>query len=168
MSKRTIFLFILLYITGIMQAQKRPQPRSGKAPTVNINKPQTFTLKNGLKVMVVENHKLPKVTFNLTIDNPAYYEGNIKGVDDLCSSLIGSGNLKIAKDAFNEEVDFLGANINFSSHGAYANALSKYSARILQLMSYGALYPNFNQEELNKERHKYLKRYVHKKKMFLL
>ena len=156
MSQKTLILFILLSITGIMQAQKRPQPRSGKAPTVNINKPQTFTLKNGLKVMVVENHKLPKVTFNLTIDNPPYYEGKIKGVDDLCSSLIGSGNMKITKDNFNEEVDFLGANINFSSHGAYANALSKYSGRILQLMSYGALYPNFTQEEFDKEKAKIL------------
>ena len=156
MSQKTLILFIILSITGIMQAQKRPQPRSGKAPTVNINKPQTFTLKNGLKVMIVENHKLPKVTFNLTIDNPPYYEGKIKGVDDLCSSLIGSGNMKITKDDFNEEVDFLGANINFSSHGAYANSLSKYSGRILQLMSYGALYPNFTQEEFDKEKAKIL------------
>lgn len=154
--KKTTILFILLSITGIMQAQDRPQPKPGKAPIVNINKPQTFTLDNGLKVMIVENHKLPKVTFNLTIDNPYFTEGRIKGVDELCSNLIGSGNTKIKKDAFNEEIDFLGANVSFNSHGAYANALSKYSGRILQLMSYGALYPNFTQEEFDKEKAKLL------------
>ncbi|MGO4820341.1 MULTISPECIES: M16 family metallopeptidase [unclassified Flavobacterium] len=154
--KKTTILFILLFIAGIMQAQVRPQPKPGKPPVVNINKPQTFVLDNGLKVMVVENHKLPKVTFNLSIDNPPFAEARIKGVDDLCSNLIGSGNMKITKDDFNEEVDFLGANIGFNSHGAYASSLSKYSGRILQLLSYGALYPNFTQEEFDKEKAKLL------------
>jgi hypothetical protein len=63
--------------------------------------------------MIVENHKLPKVTFKLTIDNPPFAEDSKKGGDELCSNLIGSGNLKITKDDFNEEVDFLGANIGF-------------------------------------------------------
>jgi hypothetical protein len=46
-----------------MQAQDRTQPKPGHPPVVNINKPQTF-LANGLKVMIVENHKLPKVTLS--------------------------------------------------------------------------------------------------------
>ncbi|MBE0390757.1 putative Zn-dependent peptidase [Flavobacterium sp. 7E] len=154
--KKTTILFILLSVTGIMQAQDRPQPKAGKAPVVNINKPQSFTLDNGLKVMIVENHKLPKVTFNLTIDNPLFAEGNKKGVDLLCSNLIGNGNIRIKKDAFNDEVDFLGANMGFSSHGAYASSLSKYAARILELMTYGALYPSFTQEEFDKEKAKLL------------
>jgi hypothetical protein len=53
--------------------------------------------------MIVENHKLPKVTF-LTIDN-SFAEDSKEG-SELCSNLIGSGNLKITKDDFNEEVDF--------------------------------------------------------------
>ena len=140
--------------TGIMQAQERKQPKPGKSPIINIKKPQTFTLENGLKVMVVENHKLPKVTFNLTIDNAPFSEGNKKGVDELCSSLIGNGSTKITKDDFNDEIDFMGADIVFSSREVYASSLSKFSGRVLQLMSYGALYPNFNQEELDKERDK--------------
>jgi predicted Zn-dependent peptidase len=152
--KKSSILLILLLVTGIMQAQERKQPIAGKPPIVNIKKPQTFTLANGLKVMVVENHKLPKVTFNLTIDNAPFAEGNKKGVDELCSALIGNGSTKISKDEFNEELDFLGANVGFSSHGAYANSLSKFSKRILELLSYGALYPNFTQEELDKEKAK--------------
>lgn len=139
-----------------MQAENRTQPKPGKPPVVNLKKPQTFFLANGLKVMVVENHKLPRVTFNLTIDNPPFAEHSKKGVDELCSNLIGNGNIKITKDDFNEEVDFLGANIGFNSHGAYASALSKYSGRVLQLLTYGALYPNFTQEEFDKEKAKLL------------
>lgn len=154
--KKIKTLLILLLVTGIMPAQNRTQPKPGQPPIVNIKKPQSFTLPNGLKVMVVENHKLPKVTYNLTLDNAPYAEGIKKGVDELCSNLIGNGSSKISKDDFNEEIDFLGANINFNSTGAYASALSKYAGRILELMSYGALYPNFTQEEFDKEKAKLL------------
>jgi len=155
MKKTSIVLFIL-FLTGIMQAQDRPQPKAGKAPVVNIKKPQTFVLPNGLKVMVVENHKLPRVTYNLTLDNAPFAEGAKKGVDELGSSLIGNGSKKIAKDLFNEEIDFFGANVNFSSSGANASSLSKYANRILELMADGALNPNFTQVEFDKEKAKML------------
>jgi predicted Zn-dependent peptidase len=104
--------------------------------------------------LVVENHKLPRVSFNLTIDNSPSAEGTKKGVDNLTSSLIGNGSLKISKDAFNEEIDYYGADINFYSSGASANCLSKYSGRILELLAEGALHPNFTQEEFDKEKDK--------------
>jgi predicted Zn-dependent peptidase len=154
MSKKIALLVTSLFLTVIMQAQDRPQPKPGAAPKVNINKPQTFTLPNGLKVMVVENHKLPRVAFSLSLDNAPYAEGDKKGVDDLTSSLLGNGSMKISKDAFNEEIDFLGANVNFYSSGASASGLSKYSKRILELMADGALNPNFTQVELDKEKEK--------------
>ncbi len=138
----------------MMQAQDRPQPKPGKAPIVNIKKPQTFVLANGLKVMIVEDHKLPRVTYNLTLDNAPFAEGNKKGVDDLTSSLIGNGSKKITKDDFNEEIDFFGANVHFDSHGAYASSLSKYANRILELMADGALNPNFTPVEFDKEKAK--------------
>ncbi|WP_404827657.1 M16 family metallopeptidase [Flavobacterium shii] len=153
MKKRKIIL-ILLFVTGIMQAQDRPQPKPGNSPVVNIKKPQTFVLANGMKVLVVENHKLPRVSFNLTLDNAPFAEGNKKGVDELTSSLIGNGTKKTTKEAFNEEIDFYGASLNFSSQGAYASSLSKYSGRILELLAEGALQPNFTQAEFDKEKAK--------------
>ena len=152
--KKTILVVSSLFLTLIMQAQDRPQPKPGPAPAINIKKPESFTLPNGLKVLVVENHKLPRVSFSLTLDNAPYAEGNKKGVDDLTSSMIGNGSMKTPKDAFNEEIDFLGADINFSASGASANCLSKYSGRILELLADGALNPNFSKEEFDKEKDK--------------
>ncbi|WP_242497066.1 insulinase family protein [Flavobacterium petrolei] len=152
--KKSILILSSLFLTVIMQGQIIPQPKPGVVPTIKIGKPVTFELKNGLKVMVVENHKLPRVAFSLTLDNDPYAEGDKKGVADMTSTLIGSGTIKISKAAFNEEVDFLGANINFSSNGASASALSKYSGRVLELMADGALNPNFTQEEFDKEKTK--------------
>jgi zinc protease len=147
---------IFLFLTGIMQAQNRPQPKPGNSPVVNIKKPQTFVLANGMKVLVVENHKLPRVSFNLTLDNAPFTEGNKKGVDELTSSLIGNGTKKTSKEAFNEEIDFYGASINFTSQGAYASSLSKYSGRVLELLAEGTLQPNFTQSEFDKEKAKLL------------
>ena len=152
--KKSIIILSSLFISAIMQGQIIPQPKSGATPTIKIGKPESFQLKNGLKVMVVENHKLPRVSFTLTLDNAPYAEGAKKGVADLTSSLIGNGTKKISKTAFNEEIDFMGANINFSSNGASGSALSKYSGRVLELLADGALNPNFTQVEFDKEKAK--------------
>jgi predicted Zn-dependent peptidase len=152
--KKFIYIAASLFLTITMQAQDRQQPKSGPAPTININKPQSFVLKNGLKVLVVENHKLPRVSFNLTLDNPPYAEGNKKGVSDILSGMLGNGTQSINKDAFNEEIDFLGADINFYASGASANGLSRYSKRILELLADGALNPLFDKAEFEKEKEK--------------
>jgi predicted Zn-dependent peptidase len=152
--KKSIIILSSLFLTFIMQAQDRTQPKPGPSPVIKIKKPEAFTLPNGLKVMVVENHKLPRVSFSLNIDNTPYAEGTKKGVADLTSSLIGNGSVKISKDAFNEEIDFLGADLNFYSSGASGSSLSKYSGRILELMAEGALNPKFTQEEFDKEKDK--------------
>jgi zinc protease len=152
--KNFILILSILLFTQIMLAQDRTQPKPGPAPLINIKKPQSFTLTNGLKVMVVENHKLPRVSFNLSLDNSPYVEGSKKGVDNLTSSLIGKGSKKIPKDAFNEEIDFLGAEINFRTSGASGNCLSKYGGRVLELLAEGALNPDFSEMEFNKEKEK--------------
>lgn len=152
--KKSLIILSSLFLTITMQAQDRSQPKPGPAPSINIKKPVSFTLPNGLKVLVVEDHKLPRVSFSLQLDNAPYTEGDKKGVDELTGSLIGNGSVKISKDAFNEEIDFLGADINFSTDGAFASGLSKYSKRLLELMADGALNPNFTQEEFDKEKDK--------------
>ena len=155
--KKTIYLLAGLVLTATAtQAQQSQMPKPGPAPTVNVGKPETFTLKNGLKVLVVENHKLPRVSYSLTLDNAPYAEGAKKGVSDMESALIGEGTKKISKEKFNEEIDFLGANINFWESGASASGLSKYSSRMLELMADGALNPIFTQEEFDKQKAKML------------
>ncbi|MFC6875614.1 M16 family metallopeptidase [Flavobacterium myungsuense] len=150
--KKSIYILSGLFLTIFMQAQIIPQPKPGQDPTIKIGKPRTFELKNGLKVLVVENHKLPRVSFSLRIDNTPYAEGDKKGVSDLTSALIGSGTKTMTKEAFNEEVDFLGASINLENNGGYASGLSKYYNRILELMADAALNSVFTQEELDKNK----------------
>lgn len=153
MKKTIIFGILSLFLTvSYAQIDRSKQPKPGPAPAINLQEPSSFQLKNGLKVLVVENHKLPRVSLQLTIDNPPVLEAEKAGVSSLTGSLIGNGSTTITKDDFNEEVDFLGARINFGSQSAYASSLSKYFPRILELMSEAAINPNFTQEEFNKEK----------------
>ena len=146
--KKFIYIAASLFLTITMQAQDRPQPKAGPAPTININKPQSFVLKNGLKVLVVENHKLPRVSATLNIDNKPIFQGEKAGVSSLTGSLLGSGTNNISKDAFNEEVDYLGANISFGSQSARLSSLSKYFPRVLELMADAAQNPIIKSEAL--------------------
>ena len=165
--KTRIFSLLVLFLASLsMQAQidRSVQPKPGPAPKINIGQPETFTLKNGLTVMIVENHKLPRVSATLTIDNPLIVEGEKAGLTSLVSSLLGSGSTSISKDDFNEEVDYLGASLNFGHQSAYASSLTKYFPRIMELMADGALNPNFTQEDLDSERAKILENLKSEKK----
>ncbi|WP_029033992.1 M16 family metallopeptidase [Salinimicrobium terrae] len=155
--KNKIFALAVLFLTttGIQaQIDRSTPPEAGPAPEINLEKPETFTLDNGLKVLVVENHKLPRVAMILTMDNPPHSEGENAGVSSLTASMLGEGTKDIPKEKYNEEVDYLGATLGFNSRGASANTLSKYFPRVLELMAEGALNPDLNQKqfEIEKER----------------
>ncbi|MCY2686259.1 M16 family metallopeptidase [Salinimicrobium sp. TH3] len=158
MKNKILALAVLLLTTTGIQAQidRSTPPKAGPAPEINLEKPETFTLDNGLKVLVVENHKLPRVSMVLTMDNPPIFEGDKAGVSTLTGAMLGEGTKNIPKEKFNEEVDYLGANMNFSSRGASANTLSKYFPRILELMAKGALNPDLNQEQFATEKERTL------------
>ncbi len=102
--KKIILSLILSLSVFFLSAQvdRSKPPVSGPAPEINLGKPKTFSLKNGLKVIVVENSKLPRAFANLEIDNYPDYEGNIKGVSSLVSSMMGNGTENQSKEDYNE------------------------------------------------------------------
>ena len=156
MKIKFIALATLFFVAITAQAQidRSKQPVPGPAPTISLETPSTFTLKNGLTVMVVENHKLPKVNYSLRIDNPPIYDGDKAGISGIVAAMLGNGTTTISKDEFNDEVDFLGASMNFGSSSASASSLTKYSDRILELMADAAKNPLFTEEEFQKEKTK--------------
>ena len=153
MKKIIITTLLLIISTSVFsQIDRSKPPKSGPSPVINLGKPSTFTLKNGLKVIVVENKKLPRAYASLDVDNYPDFEGDIKGVSSLVSALMGNGTKNQSKDNFNEEVDYMGASLSLSAGGGYASSLKKYFPRIMEMMSDGLLNPLFTQEEFLKER----------------
>lgn len=153
--KTYISAFLMVFFVAFSanaQIDRSKQPQPGPAPKIDLKSPQEFTLKNGMKVMVVENHKLPRVTFSLNIDNKPETEGAKAGMSSLLGGMMGNGTTSIPKDEFNEEIDFLGARLSFSSSGAFASGLIQYSDRILELMAEAAIHPLLVEEEFLKEK----------------
>ena len=145
---------VLITFSTNAQLDRSQMPKAGPEPTINLEKPTEFKLKNGITVMVVENNKLPRVSYQLSIDNKPYKEGDKAGVASILSSMLGNGTTSISKDEFNEEVDFLGANINFGSSGGFGSGLVKYADRIVELMADATINPLLTEEEFDKEKDK--------------
>ena len=157
MKKQLTYIAAAFLFAGMLSAQKidlNAMPKPGPTPAINIAKPKTFQLSNGLTVMVVENNKLPRVNVSLTMDRPPYYEGNVTGVSSIMAEQFENGTKNLSKDEFNKKVDFLGAGLSFSPGGAAANSLSKYFPEVLSLMADAIINPNFTAEEIqnSKER----------------
>ncbi|MFK7834533.1 MAG: M16 family metallopeptidase [Winogradskyella sp.] len=150
------FALFIMTISANAQIDRSQPPVAGPEPQISIDEPQEFELKNGLKVLVVENHKLPRVSYSLRIDNQPIATGDKAGVESLIGSMLGNGTTTISKDAFNEEIDFLGASLNFGFSGGFASSLTKYSDRILQLLADAAINPLLTEEEFESEKTKLL------------
>ncbi|MCP9198922.1 insulinase family protein [Gramella sp. GC03-9] len=152
----SILLLCLVCIGAQAQIDRSKQPEPGPAPSIQLGKPDAFTLDNGLKVMVVENHKLPRVRASLIIDNTPHGQGDKQGVKALYSSMMGTGTQTMSKEQFNEKIDFLGANIGFGSESAYASSLSKFFPEVMELMADGLLNPKFNEQEFKDQKDRVL------------
>jgi uncharacterized membrane protein YcfT len=73
------------------QVDRTHAPNPGPAPIVKVGNPATFVLPNGLKVYVVQNSKLPKVTASLSLDYDPIIEGDKAGYTEIAGSLMGEG-----------------------------------------------------------------------------
>lgn len=69
------FLLMLPLISMAQNIDRSKAPTPGKAPIIQVGDPVKFTLANGLKVFVVKNTKLPKVSATLSLDYDGFKEG---------------------------------------------------------------------------------------------
>jgi zinc protease len=148
-----LFLVLFVFVQyGYAQVDRSKAPEPGPAPEIQLGKPATFVLKNGLRVFVVQNKKLPRVAYSLVLDNDPIVEGEKAGYVSLTGQLLRRGTHARTKDQLDEEIDFIGAKISTSSSGAYAAALSSHSDKLMELMADMVLNPSFPGEELEKIR----------------
>ena len=158
MKKNIILSILILFVFNLNFAQidRTKQPASGPDPEIKFGTPKTFKLKNGIQVLVVEDDKLPVVTYSLRIDRNPILDGEKVGVSTLLSAMLGNGTTTIPKDEFNEEVEFLGASVSVTFSGGSANTLTKNNSRVLELWSDAIINPLLTEEEFDKEKAKLL------------
>lgn len=144
----------LFSVNGLAQTKldRSKQPKPGPAPVITIKDPYIDTLPNGMILLVVENHKLPRISATLTIDRGPIVEGKKAGVNGIMGAMLNEGTIKTPKDKFDLEIDQLGANVSLSGGGGFASALTRYFNKAFMLMAEGMQQPAFPAASLEKIR----------------
>jgi zinc protease len=148
---------ILIYISVVATLQSNAQnfnralrPSAGPAPTIALADAKSFTLPNGLKVFVVENHKIPVVSYSIDLNIKPALQGNATGYKGFVGELLKSGTITKSKDKFNAELDATGATLAASEDGVFGSSLKKHQAKLLELMSDMIINPQFADAEVEK------------------
>lgn len=136
----------------------RKNPPAPLAPRAfNLPTPQEFVLANGLKLVVVEDNRLPIVSFRLAFrSGNAHDPQDLPGLTAMLTTMLNEGTAKRTSLQIASEVERLGASLAASANSdntvVAASALSKYTDEVLELMSDVLLNPTFPESELNLHR----------------
>ncbi|WP_083926290.1 insulinase family protein [Neolewinella persica] len=125
-------------------------PAPGPAPVIKLGDFQDFKLDNGLQVVLVENHKLPRVSYQLFVDVPPIMEGKYAGVSSMMGSMLRRATSTKSKEELDEAIDFIGATLSTGGSGAYAATISKYKETLMDMMAEVVLDARFPEEEFAK------------------
>ncbi len=147
-----VALLLLISFGAQAQIDRSVIPGPGPATKLDFGKSTKFELKNGLKVIVVENHKLPTISYSLRLDIDPIYEGDIAGYTSLAGSLMRAGTTNLSKVEIDERIDFIGGSLMTSSGGISARGLKKHNDELLTLMCDVLYNPTYPEEELEKEK----------------
>ncbi|MFT4601732.1 MAG: zinc protease [Arenicella sp.] len=151
--KKNLIIALAAFFVGssaIAQIDRTQAPKPQPNPEIKINIPDVVTADNGLKVIVVENHKLPKVSFQLFVDYPTVPEGDKVGKSDIFGQLLSSGTTITPKNEFDAKIDYMGARVSTSARGFFASSLKKHTPNLLALLSEMITKPAFPQEEFDR------------------
>jgi zinc protease len=129
---------------------KIPQPQG--VPRVALPSIQKATLRNGLKLWLVEHHELPTVALNLVIQSGSDHDPSDKpGIAAMTADLLDEGTTHRDALAIADEIDFIGANLAVRSgtDGSFVtlNCLTKYLDKALDVFADVLINPAFPQME---------------------
>jgi len=174
-TKITLALTLMAFVSSVVFGQggmTNPAGQStkgtvvkGKAPVnktilrVKLPRAQEATLPNGLRVLLLENHKIPTFTMQMVVlsgglaDRPDY-----RGLAAFTASLLREGTTKRSSKDIAEQVDALGATL-FANSGlasitsaVTASGLVETLDQTLEIFADVVRNPSFPQSEVDKYR----------------
>ena len=146
--KYTLSLLVALALSSInAQLDRSIMPKAASPTPIQLKESEVWTTKNGMVVILSEDHKLPKVSFDLTLGYNPGLEGSKAGLNELTGSLIMSGTQNRSKDQLDKEIDFIGASLNASASNIYLSTLTKHLEKAMGLMADITLNASFPESE---------------------
>ena len=123
-------------------------PYPEEAPYINIGTPRRMVLKNGLTVILYEDHSMPVVTFYLGLNTAnKVFEKQKKGIAEMTSRLLLSGVQNRTKDQIVDSLAAMGSMYKMTPNSFYVSCLSKYATANLNLFADVILRPSFPLQE---------------------
>jgi len=107
-------------------------PTAGPARNIELGDYSSFDMDNGLKVIVVENHKLPRVSYQISLNNDALVEGDMAGYVSMAGDQMSKGTKNRTKAEIDEAIDFI---------GAAKTDPSAIASNVANIVNYGANHP---------------------------
>ncbi|MFY0591889.1 M16 family metallopeptidase [Roseivirga sp.] len=150
MKKIWTLALALIAFGATAQIDRTKLPEPAPAKELKIGDYEKFTLKNGLTVILAENHKLPTLSWNLSFITGPITEGDKSGYASIFGQVMQAGTTTKTKDELNEEIDFMGAAVNAGATSMSAFSLSKYKDDVLSIMTDLLYNPTFPQEEFDR------------------
>jgi zinc protease len=132
----------------------RRQPPTPLPPrALNLPLPAETTLQNGLRVVLVEQARLPLVSFRLAFrSGDASDPPELTGLTDMTADMLVEGTESRTSRQLAEEVARYGATLNAGASSDYltvaASSLSPYAVELLELLADVTLRPTFPEGEL--------------------
>ena len=113
------------------EAFRAEQPKPGKPRPFRLPKVKPFTLANGIKVFLVEQHALPIVSIDLNFDGGSLTDPKGKeGLASVCMAMLTEGTTKLDKIQYAEALADVASNINAyaadDSMGLSLSSLTKH------------------------------------------
>jgi len=157
-SPRAAILAVILGAFGSQVAAAAAPSTAAPAHTgFHVPAPARSLLKNGLTVLVQENHSIPLVQFRLMIKTGSAADAAGKeGTAALVARLLKRGTKSRTGSQFFEEVEFVGGTIDTAVNEDATWIWGEFAARDAEvgfnLLSDLVLNPAFRQEEFDKEK----------------
>jgi len=161
----TVISVALLTTTAFGQgSQPVPQetPPPPAAPrSVTIPKPVEQTLKNGLRVVVIEDHDLPLLSAQVLVKNGAEVDpAQLSGLADMTASLLTKGTKTRTAPEIAQAIEALGGSINsgagWDASRASITVLSTRIEPALVILADITRNPVFKDDEIERLRQQYL------------
>ncbi|HET6976514.1 MAG TPA: pitrilysin family protein [Pyrinomonadaceae bacterium] len=121
---------------------------------ISIPMPRETTLSNGLSLVVVEDNRLPLISYRLAFRvGGAFDPPDIPGLTDLLAGLLPEGTETRSSKEIADEVARMGASLSAGATSDYtivaASALSQFNDSIVALMAEVILEPSFPENEVS-------------------
>lgn len=135
-----------------------PPPAAPRSATVPA--PVERTLRNGLRVIVIEHHATPLVAAQLLVKNGGEVDpANLSGLADMTAELLTKGTKTRTAPQIAQEIEALGGELNsgagWDASRATVNVLSAKAAPAMAVLADVVRNPVFQDEEIERLRQQY-------------